>query len=153
MAQINFNLEETNIIINEQIEETLTSLIQKDNERGGVLMGQLYPNSNIVKLTHIIECPYLEQSKYGLLVDNKALNEEINKIWEDDNTITYIGDWHTHPEKNPTPSYTDIDTIKDKFVNAKISSNFLIDIIIGYEENFIKSFDGKNFYDVGVLNG
>jgi integrative and conjugative element protein (TIGR02256 family) len=151
-VEIELNKNDLKIMISKDINNKLNELIQKNGfERAGSLMGQIYTKSNTIVITHILEAEYKLQDKYNVEVNNHLLNEMITKIWEEDNTMAYVGDWHTHPEDNPIISSVDIDTIHDKFINGKFSTNILIDIIIGRKSNFVKGYDGNKFYSIEVL--
>ena len=45
--------------------------------------------------------------------------------------LHYIGDWHTHPEKIPSPSITDIRSIDDCVSKSEHSLNGFILIVVG----------------------
>ncbi|WP_323867504.1 Mov34/MPN/PAD-1 family protein [Xenorhabdus szentirmaii] len=56
--------------------------------------------------------------------------------------LTYFGTWHTHPEKKPHASYTDIRDWK----NCKLRNprQRLFFIIIGTEKNALYYFNNKD---------
>lgn len=45
--------------------------------------------------------------------------------------LNYVGDWHTHPEKNPTPSRVDIDNIRDCFNQSRHQLMSFVLIVVG----------------------
>ena len=122
-------------------------IIDSDKEMGGVLMGELYPNSNRIKITNILVCEHSNNSRSGLELNIECLQKQMNKIWEDSGgTITYLGDWHTHPEFNPMPSYTDYKTFVKNYYVSKFEQNLLLYIILGQEKQiWFKSFNGIKF--------
>ena len=46
---------------------------------------------------------------------------------------TLIGLWHTHPEKKPTPSISDLNDCFNVLTNGRYSSNGLLYLIVGLE--------------------
>jgi len=42
-----------------------------------------------------------------------------------------VGDWHTHPEKTPTPSYQDQKSMKDMYLKSEHQLPGFVMIIIG----------------------
>ncbi len=48
--------------------------------------------------------------------------------------LHYIGDWHTHPERCPTPSLKDIGSMEDCFHRSEHELNSFILVIVGYAE-------------------
>ena len=123
---------------------------ENDCETGGVLMGELYPKSNKIKVTHILVCEHTNNSRYGLELNVECLQKQMNEIWEKSNgTITYLGDWHTHPEYIPKPSYIDYKTFLKNYYASKFEQNFLLYIILGREQTmWFKCFNGFKFKDI-----
>jgi integrative and conjugative element protein (TIGR02256 family) len=147
MGKINFHQPNLNIEIDESVIKIFNSYKQKkinDSEKGGVLMGNLYPSSNKIVITHALICKNQEATRHGLNLNTKCLQEKILKIWDDSNgTITYLGDWHTHPEHSPQPSITDYKTFVLNYFTSKFDQNLLLYIIVGSDKiNWCKSFNG-----------
>ena len=150
MKTIKFTSKSLIINIDGKLVNELLSYRQKkdsDSETGGVLMGELYPNSNRIQITHILVCKHTTNSRYGLELNVECLQKQMNEIWEKSKgTITYLGDWHTHPEFNPKPSYVDYKTFVKNYYKSKFEQNLLLYIILGQEkEIWFKSFNGFQF--------
>ena len=150
MKTIKFTSKSLIINIDGKLVNELLSYRQKkdsDSETGGVLMGELYPNSNRIQITHILVCKHTTNSRYGLELNVECLQKQMNEIWEKSKgTITYLGDWHTHPEFNPKPSYVDYTTFVKNYYKSKFEQNLLLYIILGQEEEiWFKSFNGFQF--------
>lgn len=150
MKTIKFTSKSLIINIDSKLVNELLSYRQKkdsDSETGGVLMGELYPNSNRIQITHILVCKHTSNSRYGLELNVECLQKQMNEIWEKSKgTITYLGDWHTHPEFNPKPSYVDYRTFVKNYYKSKFEQNLLLYIILGQEkEIWFKSFNGFQF--------
>ena len=150
MKTIKFTSKSLIINIDSKLVNELLSYRQKkdsDSETGGVLMGELYPNSNRIQITHILVCKHTTNSRYGLELNVECLQKQMNEIWEKSKgTITYLGDWHTHPEFNPKPSYVDYTTFVKNYYKSKFEQNLLLYIILGQEEEiWFKSFNGFQF--------
>lgn len=150
MKTIKFTSKSLIINIDSKLVNELLSYRQKkdsDSETGGVLMGELYPNSNRIQITHILVCKHTSNSRYGLELNVECLQKQMNEIWEKSKgTITYLGDWHTHPEFNPKPSYVDYTTFVKNYYKSKFEQNLLLYIILGQEEEiWFKSFNGFQF--------
>jgi integrative and conjugative element protein (TIGR02256 family) len=61
----------------------------------------------------------------------------------------YIGDWHTHAEDNPRPSYNDIDSIHSRFNVSEHELVRMIIIIVGKDSNlYVGLSDGQKITEL-----
>jgi integrative and conjugative element protein (TIGR02256 family) len=113
-------------------------------------MGELYPSSNKIIITNIVSAQTNKSNRYNLELDIESINKDMTKIHQDSfGTITYLGDWHTHPEPNPTPSQIDYNTFILNHKKTKLEQGFSLYIILGTcNKLWIKIFDGKEFKQV-----
>lgn len=94
-----------------------------------------------------------KRSRTSYIPDIKASQVEIDDQYE--RGLHFIGNWHTHPEDQPTPSGIDIDTMKQCFVTAKqeLLGGFIL-IIVGKNDFpdglHVSVHDGENWY--GLIN-
>lgn len=138
--------------INKNMLDKIETLKQYEGfERGGIIVGRQFED-NTYDVVDFIECEYISQDKHSLIRDNIALNNELQKRYNEDNTLTYLGDWHTHPEEEPIPSKLDILTHQDRFNTSVLAVSDLFDIIIGRDNHYIKSYDGVMLSDVVVTH-
>lgn len=143
-----FNLKSISVEFTEEILKNKHSFYHVEGlpEKGGILMGELFPNKNLIVITNLIEVPSLNRTSVTYEMDMQFTHNIINETWtQSGGTITYIGDWHTHPEYNPKPSFKDYITFSKNFFQSSINQNFLIYIIFGYEYGYSKW--------VGLCNG
>lgn len=150
MKKIKLNETKLSVLIDSNIYSELLSKRQtkkNDKERGGVLLGKLYPSLNEIVVTHVIESESSNSYKYGISLDVGFLKNEIDRIWkESKGQITYLGDWHTHPEAIPKPSIQDYKTFVINYYKSKRSQNLLFYLIIGNKNIFWnKHFNGYKF--------
>jgi integrative and conjugative element protein (TIGR02256 family) len=82
------------------------------NEAGGVLMG-FWPSENTVVITHVIgPGPSARHTRYAFHPDLHFHDQEIERIYiESGRIITYLGDWHTHPQGGSSTSQRDCKTL------------------------------------------
>ena len=50
----------------------------------------------------------------------------------------FIGEWHTHPISEPSPSSLDIRSVKDSFLKSKHELNYFVMVIVGNNEGGLK---------------
>jgi integrative and conjugative element protein (TIGR02256 family) len=77
-------------------------------EAGGVLLGRHLLDSNDVVVDEVTG-PQSSDRRTRISFFRSKKHEELAKVrWsEEENTLAYLGLWHTHPEDSPTPSGVD----------------------------------------------
>lgn len=77
-------------------------------EQGGVFIGEI--RSPHIIITHVTEpSPNDRASRFGFVRKKQHHQVIADQLWQaSGGYLTYIGEWHTHPESNPLPSITDI---------------------------------------------
>jgi integrative and conjugative element protein (TIGR02256 family) len=64
-------------------------------------------------------------------------NSEIKRLFK--NGLHFVGDWHTHPERAPSPSSWDLESMEDCFKKSRHQLKAFLMIIVGRAE-FPKGF-------------
>jgi integrative and conjugative element protein (TIGR02256 family) len=91
--------------------------------------------------------PSDKRTRYSYIPDRKLEQQEI--IEQLQRGFVYVGDWHTHPQRIPSPSPTDIGSIEECFKKSKHSLNAFILVIAGTSADpadFHISLHGKHLY-------
>ncbi|WP_323902926.1 Mov34/MPN/PAD-1 family protein [Aeromonas hydrophila] len=97
------------------------------NESGGMLFAGI--NNNSLYILAATEPSHEDKShRFGIAMNKKKMQDKINEMYYKHN-LHYVGDWHTHPEEKPTPSYQDLSTAKG-FLNNQKSLNYFVMIIV-----------------------
>lgn len=115
-------------------------------ESGGILMGQVKERDIYVqKLT--VPGGADKNSRYSFTRDKDAAqiildHEAINSL----NTVTYLGEWHTHPELSPSPSLQDYSMIKEQFAKGKLNLPFVLLLIQGIDKVFLSMYIKNQFH-------
>ena len=97
-------------------------------ETGGQLFAKVEENRIIVeKVTgpRTID----RRGRFHFMPTRKAEQREINNMFSVG--LHYVGDWHTHPEKKPSPSHIDISSMSECFRKSKHELDSFILIIVG----------------------
>ncbi len=106
-------------------------------EHPGVLVGSVV-GENHYRINKVSPpLPKGKSSRTGCERDGEAANAYIMAEYEQsEHTRIYLGEWHTHPEAHPTPSYEDISSV----INISYLPNnylpFVILCIVGLESNY-----------------
>jgi integrative and conjugative element protein (TIGR02256 family) len=110
-----------------------------ESESGGILVGEIYPLANKVIIKEAIVSLKAKRSFFGVNIDKVEMQQELDKCRENSKfTYYYLGDWHTHPESHPHPSFIDTISYNQTCKKAKLVTNFIIFLIIGNSENIEK---------------
>lgn len=100
-------------------------------EAGGPLFIKSHGTEHIVE----IACGPFERDqrrRFSFRPHQPSTQDCINKQWKLGRH--YIGSWHTHPELKPTPSATDLQTMKQLFIESDHQLNAFIFAIVGNGE-------------------
>ena len=120
-------------------------------ETGGVFMGYYAKNQDIVVTNLISAGENAVHKKNRFTPDQNYQLEEIASIYkEEDGTITYLGDWHTHPTSKAELSFLDKRTLTKIACTPESKNKIPIMIILGaYPEKWtlkaVKFVSGKLF--------
>jgi integrative and conjugative element protein (TIGR02256 family) len=148
------------IIISNEVLETFhkSRQIKKAQKEVG---GQLFAKISQKEIT-IIKT-YLpnrrdKRTYYSFLPNRKKQMEEIYLSFS--HGLHYVGDWHTHPEEFPTPSYIDLESMKECFSKSKHELNNFMLIIVGNSDKYLNLWIGlinnheiishKYSYDISI---
>ena len=110
---------------------------ERDTEAGGVLLGKQIKNREEYILSDI-SVPTIKdkRKRFSFVRDKRNAQFIINQVWRETKGITnYLGEWHSHPECNPTPSNIDRNLIR-QIINDRsnvFSKVFLI--IVGFDQS------------------
>lgn len=141
------NLENFHFEIKEEVIEALNGYAQHDGEElCGVLTG-IKVDQTTYRICKVSPPCVKSHSRCGCERDAEKANHFITEDYEaSEQTRTYIGEWHTHPENAPSPSSVDFHSIENNFYTASHTAPFLIMIILGLEKYHVSVYNGKRFW-------
>jgi integrative and conjugative element protein (TIGR02256 family) len=108
----------------------------KSFEGGGVLLGRLIKETKDIVIDKIT-VPMIgdKRSRFSFYRGGKMHQRIVDREWDkSEGTCNYLGEWHTHPEKFPSPSSQDISDWKRKLKQDFYSTRYLYFIIVGTKE-------------------
>lgn len=149
MYSFRYKVLEYEIHISESAYNIMCGFIQNDRkklESGGILIGQIKGNNiYIQKVT--VPNQFDKSTRYSF-VRNKDAAQIIldHEVINSQNTMTYLGEWHTHPEAKPTPSGQDLNMIKEQYTLGKLNLPFVILIIQGISDVYISIYMEKQLH-------
>ncbi|MCD4689377.1 MAG: Mov34/MPN/PAD-1 family protein [Desulfuromonadaceae bacterium] len=104
-------------------------------EAGGVILGRHILDSTDIVVDEITTVMKGDtQGRFHFRRRRRRHQQAIDKFWQDSKgTCTYLGEWHTHPEPHPTPSFVDLNNWKRKLREDVFAGENLYFIILGVE--------------------
>ncbi|WP_373514047.1 Mov34/MPN/PAD-1 family protein [Persicitalea sp.] len=143
------------IVIHSGVKKILLDFAQHgptQPEAGGIILGKLIEQEiHAMK----ISAPSSLDKSSRFSFERHKLSAQIVIDFEFLNSggeTVYLGEWHTHPEKNPNPSSTDSKMVRTQYREIERPTDFLILLIQGTESLFAGLYDGHNFESCLVPN-
>jgi len=139
------------IAIHREPLEILNSFTQnstKAPESGGIIIGKIIQGQiNIIKLS---VPTILDKSSRTNFERNKVSAQIIldYEFYNSNGQLTYLGEWHTHPEPFPVPSKTDLQMLKQQFKSNKIMNEFILLLIKGTKGIYLRIMDEEGFQEI-----
>lgn len=144
------NLKEIEIVFQKEACQVFEEFAQtgNKNESGGILLGKVRKNKIVITLA-TKPTKWDSSTRYSFIRHKKSAQKFTNiEFYRSKGTVIYLGEWHTHPEKYPTPSKTDVEMISQQFHENIINERFLLMVIVGLENNFYAVYDGRTFHPI-----
>jgi integrative and conjugative element protein (TIGR02256 family) len=97
-------------------------------EAGGLLFAEF--NFPLIRIVEVTSPDISDQRWRTLFIPNRTLQRKrIRQIFALGQH--FVGEWHTHPEPNPTPSQFDLKSMSDAFRKSSHELNHFLMIIVG----------------------
>lgn len=131
---LTYKFDTYNVSISEDVIDILHSYCQDSDEKleaGGILIG--FITGYHIFITKI-STPniYDKRSRYGFVRDKGTAQAIVDyEFINNRGSMIYLGEWHTHPEDLPTPSFQDKKMIKQHFIKSKLNEPFILLLIQG----------------------
>ena len=118
--------------------------VGKEPEAGGILIGREDKNNGNLIIEYATAPMKKDiRKRYRFYRKDEGHTEYYNKIYKENNGIyAYVGEWHTHPENEPSPSLIDKNNWK-KVLNKK-GEGELFNVIVGIKKIRIWKFYNRN---------
>lgn len=135
--------------IKPEVIQQLKSYAQHNgNELCGVLTGSQIDEKKY-RVSKVSPPCVASNTRCGCVRDAQKGNAFIVDDYEQSkHTRVYIGEWHTHPEQNPTPSSTDISSIVSNYHSSLLALPIIVMVIVGINSLYVSVYEGHNFIKV-----
>lgn len=104
-----------------------------DCEAGGILLGRLIRDASDVVIDHATSPSAADRrGRFSFFRAQRPAQIAVDDAWAaSDCSLNYVGEWHTHPEDSPNPSFTDRLNWMQIVRRAKFEQDFLLFMIVG----------------------
>ena len=101
---------------------------RKQSEAGGQLFAKITPQ--VVKVVAATG-PHMRdlRKRFSFIPNKRRLRKEINEYFL--KGLHYVGDWHTHPQKIPKPSWLDLISMRECYIKSSHELDHFILVILG----------------------
>jgi len=141
------------IYLSDELLEILYSFRQVEmstNESGGILLGQM-KDTNIYLLRASTPNAKDRSHRMGFTRHKEVAQSIIDYEFLNSGKKTiYLGEWHTHPENDPSPSIQDSKMINDQFKKNELNEDFIVSFIVGNVSIYIGVLDNDTYYNLNV---
>jgi integrative and conjugative element protein (TIGR02256 family) len=116
---------------------------QTKMEVGGILLGQV--NSEYILVSRAsLPSKHDKSSRCGFIRNKEVAQLIVDyEFYNSDGRTIYLGEWHTHPESDPTPSPQDQKMIRNQLTANTSELGFLLLVIVGVRSLFIGDYSVK----------
>lgn len=110
----------------------------KRPEAGGVLIGRDFPGQGIIVEVATVPCGRDRAGRTWFNRSRANAQEAVDAAWHrSGGEQIYLGEWHTHPEDIPSPSWRDQAMIRNMHEQTQMEINYLVLVIVGRQENWV----------------
>lgn len=104
-------------------------------EAGGIMLGRLIAGTADIVVDEVVgPLSGDRRRRLAFYRPKKQTQQIVNQAWQaSGGTKIYLGEWHTHPEKSPTPSAKDLSNWKRICETAIYEQEYLLFLIVGYK--------------------
>ena len=126
------------VVFADQARRTLVEYAQLNDaasEAGGILLGRLIAGTNDIVVDRATAPNAADRrSRFGFRRSRQGSQVEVDRAWHTSSgTCVYLGEWHSHPEDDPTPSSRDIADQGRILAKTTCEQQDLLFVIVGRE--------------------
>lgn len=102
-------------------------------EAGGILLGRLVEGCSDVIVDEVtVPISTDRRSRFKFFRRKHSAQRRVISAWtQTKQTRNYLGEWHTHPEDDPTPSEHDIANWRQIVTSSRFEQDSLLFLIVG----------------------
>jgi integrative and conjugative element protein (TIGR02256 family) len=103
------------------------------NETGGTLVGYYSEDRRVAFVTQVLVAKAgARRKRSGFFRPPDSVDDQLRRVYKETKGRTYfLGDWHSHPLGQPTPSSVDLGTLRGLARSPSVATDTPIMIIVG----------------------
>lgn len=120
-------------------------------ESGGVIVGRFINEADYIFDDVTTPSIYDVRSRFKFFRRSEIHQDFVNNVWSrSGGGVNYLGEWHTHPEMIPTPSFTDEQNWRKIAKRVIFEGDVLFFLIVGIRELGLWEINKNG--DISLLN-
>lgn len=130
-------LECKDIGLNLEIRDELLAQLQEHGvkhypqEYGGLLVGRYSDDFKSVMIEETVLPKEFKSSRFKFERGARGLKKALHGFFHKTPSLSYVGEWHTHPDGSPVPSITDLDALRKIVQHDEVYIENPVLLIIG----------------------
>jgi integrative and conjugative element protein (TIGR02256 family) len=104
-------------------------------EFGGLLIGRYLDGNTTVSVEDILVQENAMSSRFSFERSNTDATPELEKFFRQLPSLTYVGEWHTHPDNPAIPSRQDLASMQELAKDSRVLITNPILMILGISAN------------------
>lgn len=115
----------------------------RQKESGGILLG--YHREGSIFISRVtVPTSFDRATRTSFIRDSRIAQIFVEyEFANSGGKITYVGEWHTHPEPHPLPSSRDLRMIEEQFAENDLQVDHLVLLIMGTASEYVSAYDGR----------
>lgn len=108
-------------------------LLPNQTEAGGMLLGRLIDGTEDVVVDEVtVPVARDRRHRFSFFREKDTAQKHVVNVWEkSSHTRNYLGEWHSHPEDDPSPSGPDLSNWRRIVRESQFEQGSLVFLIVG----------------------
>ena len=114
-------------------------------EAGGILLGEFIPSELLVRVRFASKPGRQDRrARFSFERDGGRATRIASRAWRlSGGVLHYVGEWHTHPEPHPSPSWKDRNSMRKQMRESTVVAGTLVLLIVGTRGDWVGVWDAR----------
>ena len=141
------------VLFPDEVADRITSYSvgnERAREAGGILLGS-YRGEHLEILDATEPLREDRRSRFSFIRKDRGHQDRALSAWKKSlHTDTFVGEWHTHPENDPSPSHVDLATWQELSTRSREP---LLFVIVGWRTNWYGVGESTKLHRASLVTG